>query len=155
MKINKIIVALAIATSTCFTTFEVKAQEQPMDETPKIAPMHEGQVAPFEGILFSTRAAAMMYVNEKACEEKTDIEVERAKQSSAVLCEANLTKQKIQCETDKKVSAAEAENLRRQNEHLKKEVAKRSAERKALWLSVGAGGGILSSVLVAVLVKSL
>lgn len=53
--------------------------EDPPWVAPVVVPISKGKPAPFDGVLLTTEAAAKIVAHSQACDERTAIEVERAK----------------------------------------------------------------------------
>jgi hypothetical protein len=114
-----------------------------------IAPLKQGQPAPFPGILFSPRAAASVATDLSTAKERTQIEVEVAVRSSEAKKDFKYNELNILYASDKsRAEATNEANLKRiqlLETELKK--AQDSAPDRTLWFGIGAGAGVIVTVL--------
>ncbi len=126
------------------------------DIGPAISPMKKGQTAPFTGVLLSPKASATITVELDSIAEKVVIEVARARAEEQAVCAYKVNETKIKLDADLKVALAMYGAKRDENKILSERLKKVEDDRPnvLLWTGLGAGGGIVLTVLTIFAVNS-
>lgn len=116
--------------------------------TPVIAPLQQGQVAPWSGVLLSPGAVAQIVAQQDTAQAalqlvvQHQVEIDQAQQKYALAVAATT------CDADKQVLQAQVDDGKRQvtvlNDQLKKNTGGPGAP---VWIGVGVVGGIVVTVL--------
>lgn len=157
---NKFVAATLICTMTS-TSLVWAEEKKPMnsvvdvDDVGKISPLKNGQSAPYSGILFSPKAAAVVATEISTAKEKTKIEIEVAVKASEAKKDLAYFDLKVQYDADKKIlSAMNDERAKRISElenDLKNALA--AAPSRSLWTAIGAVSGIALTLLTVFVVN--
>lgn len=148
---NKLITTFLLLsmTSSALVKAENKQQDTSIEDPGKISPLSKGKPAPYNGVLFSPKAAAFVATEIGSAKKKTEIEVEAAVKRSEAKKDLDFTNLKVECESSKKIlTATSDERLKRISElenDLKSALA--AAPSRTLWTTIGAVGGIALTLL--------
>lgn len=142
---KRVFLSLLTAATLCIATTAYGAD--PVDEPSVIAPLKKGQVAPFEGILLSTRAATQITVELETQPQIIKVEVERAKKLERAQCTKELADESSRAKAEKKtydaMIAANDARIKVLQKTLQ-EAEKNSKRPDVLLIStLGAAGGVI------------
>lgn len=120
------------------------------DPTPRISPMRKNDLAPFSGILFSSKATASVLADIETSDEKIKIEVEKAKRDVTAKMQFQIDEINSKCTTDKNVLDAKVTSRDKRIKELEIIInnTPSSFGSKAVWATAGAGIGIAMTLLV-------
>lgn len=129
------------------------------EEKARISPLFVGDVAPFTGILFSTRATATVLAEIDAFPERLDAEVKKSKKEAEAQKKFELSELDARTTREKLLIKADLEAEQKLNKKLKEDVKRLEDEvsnspSRAVWAGLGAAGGILVTVLITFAVNS-
>jgi hypothetical protein len=114
-----------------------------------IAAMSKGQVAPFDGVLYSKDAQAQLIAFIDAVPKKIRLEVDNANSTSAAQCTHQVNEQKIAATTEKRMAEIAAQEKAAQmnilNEQLKR--AESSRANAPMWIAIGTVVGAVTAIL--------
>lgn len=113
-----------------------------------ITPVQKGQPAPFAGILFSPRAAAVVGTEIASHPEKLKIEVDAAVKKAEAQKDFKYNELNTTCTSDKSQLQARIEANEKRIKILEKDLqdAIDDAPNRFVWLGIGAGAGIALTV---------
>lgn len=116
-----------------------------------ISPMKKGQKAPFTGVLLSPAAVANVIVELKSFDERIQLEVNAAIKKEQAACVKKLADAKTACDGDKASLQSSIDEKDRSINSLNQRIKKLESEQTnpVLWTSIGAGAGIVLTVLTA------
>lgn len=145
-------VALAIVmTSTSFSAAQTPPIVQPnvVEDPGKITPLKKGQPAPYPGVLFSPKAAAVVATELGTAKEKIKIEVAAAVGSSEAKKDFKIAEINAACKTDKETLTAQLDNKSKQIDALSAllRVKEKETPNRTVWASLGFVAGITVSLL--------
>lgn len=158
---NSGLISAVMATAILITPARGKADAPTMPPVPKtsepdpgpvMSPLRKGQAAPFTGVLLSPSAAASIIAEIKSIDAKVAIEVDKAKKDASAKSAFDLKEAEARCTADKKVLQAGVESRDVRIKILEDKVS--SAPTPALWVSLGAAGGIAVTALTVFIVAS-
>lgn len=95
----------ALLTSLLLTTNSIAEEKIPG----KVTGVHEGQIAPYSGVLFSTDAASWVLTRPEATQETIKIEVQHAVDTQQAICTKSIAD--LQAKSDADAAIAEAVRL--------------------------------------------
>lgn len=155
------LIATVLLTSMTLTSV-VQAQDK-KPETPKvevkedpgkISPLKQNQPAPYPGVLFSPKAAAVVATEISTAKQKIVIEVESAVKTAEAKKDRDFNILKIQCDTDKKILTATSEERIKRIGQLESDLknAQEAAPSRPFWTGVGVVGGIAVTLLTVFIV---
>lgn len=121
--------------------------DPPVQPPGKIAPLHETDPAPFDGVLFSAEAVAWVAAQSESFEERVQIERQDATAQATAHCDRRIADADARSEADRATMQAQLDaqqaRLETMERALRDEEKKRKPGTIALWTSLGTGGGIL------------
>lgn len=125
----------------------------------RIAPLKEGEKAPFAGTLFDVDASAQILVDKETEKERCKIEKEEALERQKALYElqlanANAAKEAAQQQL-KEVLVLKNEHIDFLNKQIEKSSAKPKREWSAVWFAGGLVGGIVLTAVSAYTFKQI
>jgi hypothetical protein len=131
----------------------VELQPNEPDVGAALSPMKRGQIAPFTGVLLSSRATAELIVQLNSIKDQIKIEVDRALSEERAQCDFKVSEVTTTLTADKKVLQANVDFQGKQisilTDQLKKEEQNRS--NTGLWTGLGVAGGLVVGVGVTLL----
>lgn len=148
----KKIVALLLASSIfCSSVFSVNPalgeDVQQSDDPGKITPLKKGQAAPYPGVLFSPKAAAVVAAELSTMKDKTKIEVAAAVGSAEAKKDFKIAEINAACKADKTALNAQIDEKDKTIAFLTKElkVKEEDAPSRTVWGSIGFVAGVAVS----------
>jgi hypothetical protein len=154
MRINKFTSILA-ASLMIFNSSLSFAQTNNNEE--KMAPLTINQPAPFTGILLSPAAVARIVVDSESVPERIKTEVEHAVGEQKARDDANLNSCQINLDTANQTSKVKIDSCNKDVNDLTKKLkdVENTNNHNTLFFGLGAGSGILLTVLTVFLVSKL
>ncbi len=119
-----------------------------------ISPMNKGQIAPFTGVLLSSKAVASVIAEIHANQEQIKIEVDRALGLAAAHCTYMVAETTNRLETDKKIIQAQVDEQAKENSVLAAQLKTAEANKPNMpvWVGLSIGGGFVVGVAATILV---
>jgi hypothetical protein len=123
-------------------------------EEPTIAPLNQGQIAPFPGVLFNKAATAKVIVEYKHEIINTQVEVEKAVADAIAKKNKEIADITTTCEREKLELSARTETFnemlalkQKELDSLKDQLT--NAPNRSTWFGLGFTGGILLTIVTA------
>jgi len=157
---NRLIASLLLTSMTLpsLARAQDKKPEPPKvevkEDTGKISPLKQNQPAPYPGVLFSPKAAAVVAIEISTAKQKIVIEVESAVKTAEAKKDRAFNILKIQCDTDRKILSATSEERIKRIGQLESDLknAQAAAPSRPFWTGVGVVGGIAVTLLTVFIV---
>jgi len=120
-----------------------------------ISPLKADQKAPFTGVLLSPRATAIIVTELNNFDEKLRLELSKQKQEDDATCQFTTSEQKAQNDADIAIKQAQLDASLKDRKVLEEEIRnlEKSQTSKELWYALGAGSGIVVTVLTVVAIS--
>ena len=125
------------------------ATAPPLNDPAMISPLKQGQPAPFPGVLFSPRAAASVAADISTFQERIKIEVAAAVRLSEAQKDYKYNELNTTCVADKSRFTATVEANEKRIKILETDLdtTRRETPNTTLWFGLGAGAGVVVTVL--------
>lgn len=125
----------------------------PVQKNAQISPMSKGRVAPFTGVLFSTKATAVVISEIESVNDKIKIEIDKAVSDLTAKNQFQVSELENRCATEKSISQAEINSkiarINQLTDELKtarKEAA--DSPSRLLWAGIGVAAGAATAILI-------
>jgi len=159
---QKFLVTLLFAPLLTLST-SVQAQEvvsKPVlgQDLELVYPMNSGQAAPFPGVLFSSKATAKVIAEYSLFDERLQLEVETAVNTTQARMKFEMKEQESRCTTEKDVLRAQLSSgeerlkiLDRDLKNSEEEVRRLKDEMpsRSVWFGLGFAGGLVFTIATA------
>jgi hypothetical protein len=144
----KKLIALTILVATLCAQVPSGAQTPPgpRADVAQVAPLKKGGAAPFDGVLISQLAAAMMLAKEVALEEKLRLAAENATAIAVAKCEKSLADADAKSSADKKILEVKLVGEQRRTDIVSAALQQQESKSTAsgiVWALMGAAGGVI------------
>lgn len=123
------------------------------DDAAIVSPVHQGQLAPWTGVLLSPTAVAKIVAQHDADRSVLQLELQRQKDVDAARAAFDLTSARTTCLADKAVGQAQLDALQKQNKALQDQLkGTQGGLPPSVWAGIGGLGGLIVGVIVTVVV---
>lgn len=123
---------------------------------PVVSPIAKGQPAPYSGVLFSPPAVAQIVSQADAAQQALQLAVQHQLDMDGAQLTFQLAQLSTTCTTDKNDLQAQIADNQKQNTALQAQLKQSSSGPGApVWIGLGAVGGIVVTVLLALAVSKL
>jgi hypothetical protein len=147
-KMKKLIASILAATLTLSSVSYADPPQPTNDPGKVVAPLAQGQSAPFPGVLFSQSAAASVVTDFKSFDGKMAIEIVAAVKKAEALKDAKYNDLATDCKAAQEVRDAQIDAQKKTIKQLTDTVKslQDSTPNRALWAGVGFVGGVFVTV---------
>jgi hypothetical protein len=121
---------------------------------PIVTPLHQGQSAPWPGVLLSPPAVAQVVAQQDTAAAAIQLAVQHQMQLDAAQQKYALDSAATTCTADKTVLQTELTSTQKQNQILSDQLKKAtSGPSTPVWVGIGFAGGVIVTVLTALAVS--
>jgi len=156
-KLSHLLLLFVLTSSTAHAQ-DVKVTPQLGSDLELVYPMASGQLAPFPGVLFSSRATARVIAEYSLFDERLQLEVETAVAVTQAKMNFELKELESRCTSEKDVLQAQVNSRNEKITILQRDLSKAEEDVKTLkeempnratWFGLGFAGGLVFTIAAA------